>query len=88
MYENKKESTIILACIIIILIFYFIYWIIKSIINKKELFRNGDSNSKREKMKRIYKSNEILDPDEIIMSNSDIDECDDPDGSCGADPDA
>ena len=52
-----------------------------------ELFSNGNS-SKREQMKRIYKSDEVLDPDEIVMSSHDTDDCDDPDGTCGTDPDS
>jgi len=100
-YKYKKESTIILACILIILISYFLYWIMKSmnkyitkymkksIIKDNEMFSNRTSSngSKREMMKKIYKSDEILDPDEIIMNNPNADDCDDPDGNCGTDPD-
>ena len=91
MYNYKKESIIILACIIIIIIFYIfylIYLILKKLLkylNNKELFSN---DTKREKMKRIYKSNEVLDPDEIIVDNPYDDDCDDPDGNCGSDPDS
>ena len=53
MYQYKKESTIILACIIIILVFYLILWCFKQL-NKIELFSNSDS--KREKMKKIYEA--------------------------------
>jgi len=92
MYDHKKESAIILACILSILLFYFIYWIITSfasIINKKELFGCRNSgNSKRDKMTKIYKSNEVSDPDEIVNYNPYDDECDDPDGDCGHDPDS
>jgi hypothetical protein len=101
-YKYKKESTIILGCILIILIFYCLRWIITSInnsinkymknsilTNNNEMFSNNNSSngSKREMMKKIYRSDEVLDPDDIIMDNFDYDECDDPDGSCGVDPD-
>ena len=83
-YEYKKESAIIFACIMIILTFYCFYFFSKLILNKIELFSNG--NSKRDKMKKIYKSDEILDPDEITMdSPSGYDDCDDPDGTCSSD---
>ena len=67
MIEHKKESIIILGCIISILICYLLYWIYTVIIklinkttqNNKELF--SSNNSKREKMKKIYGSDEILD---------------------------
>lgn len=86
MYEYKKESTIILACILTIITFYFFYWIIKCLIKNTELFSN--SNSKRDKMERIYKSDEILDPDEQAMYNYKDDGCFDPDSDCGRDPDS
>ena len=35
----------------------------------------------------MYKSDEISDPDEIVVYNPYDDECDDPDGNCGSDPD-
>lgn len=92
MYENKKESTIILGCIIVILIFYVLYWCfisIKNIFKSKESFNcRNSSNSKRELMKKIYKSDEVLDPDEIVTYNLYDDECNDPDGDCGQDPDS
>ena len=75
MYEYKKESTIILACIMLILTFYCFCFFTKSILNKIEFFSNN--NSKREKMKKIYKSNDMSGPSD----------CDDPDNNCGADPD-
>jgi len=102
-YKYKKESTIILGCILIILIFYCLRWIIISInnsinkymkisilTNNNEIFSNRSSSSngsKREMMKKIYKSDEVLDPDEIIMNNPNADDCYDPDGNCGVDPD-
>lgn len=115
--KYKKESTIILACILIVIVFCIFYWIKNNVVNKIELFRRGSSNSKRDKMikmyksndvdkielfngnnngsnskrdrmKRIYKSNEVSDPDEILTSYPDDDDCDDPDDSCGSDPDS
>jgi hypothetical protein len=89
---HKRESLIIFYCIIIILVCY----CFNLLLNKKyneykkyyEKFDNrsgGKSNgSKRYKAMKIYKSNEIFDPDET--SNAD-DICD-PDGTKGCDPDA
>jgi len=85
MYEYKKESTIILACILTIITFYFIYWIIKCLIKNTELFSN--SNSKRDKMERIYKSDDVHDPDEQVMYNYKNDGCFDPDCNSKYDPD-
>ena len=65
MYQFKKESTIILICILTIITFYCICWILKILnrIEKEiELFSNNDS--KRERMKKIYKSDDVADPDE------------------------
>lgn len=84
MYQYKKESTIILACIIIIILFYLICWVFKKL-NKIELFSHGDS--KREMMKKIYKSDDISDPDEITSVNAYYDNVHDPDDSYGMDPD-
>ena len=39
-------------------------------------------------MERIYKSDEILDPDEQAMYNYKDDGCFDPDSDCGRDPDS
>ena len=39
-------------------------------------------------MKKIYKSDEVLDPDEIVTYNPYDDDCNDPDGDCGQDPDS
>ena len=80
-YEYKSESLIILICILIIIIGYLLYWVIKKIAIR-ELF---DNDSRREKMKRIYKSDEILDPDEIENSSSKT--CFDPDCNGSMDPD-
>ena len=80
--DYKKESTIILGCIILILTFYVFWWFLKSILNKIELFSNGDS--KRDIMKKIYKSDYICDPDD--SDNSNCNKCDNLDGTC--DPDS
>ena len=85
MYQYKKESTIILACIIIIIVFYLILWCFEQL-NKIELFSNSDS--KREKMKKIYKSDDVSDPDEMLDDNSYDDNVRDPDDTYGMDPDA
>jgi len=84
-YEYKKESIIILCCIIIIILFYCIYFMFNKIIKHIEMFSNSDS--KREKMKKIYKSNDVSDPDEVTVDNPYDDMCDDPDGDCSRDPD-
>ena len=86
MYQFKKESTIILICILTIITFYCICWILKILnrIEKEiELFSNNDS--KRERMKKIYKSDDVADPDE----NNDIysDNVIDPDDDTDMDPD-
>ena len=80
MYE--KESTIILGCIIIIILFNSLYYLFNKCTSFSELFSNNDS--KREKMKKIYKSDDISDPYEIIVDNPYDDDCDDPDGSCSS----
>jgi hypothetical protein len=81
-YDYKRESTIILGCIILILTFCCCSWFLKSILNKIELFSNGDS--KRDIMKKIYKSDKICDPDDL--DNSNCSKCDNLDGTC--DPDS
>ena len=85
MYQYKKESIIILACIIIIILFFLICWVFKKL-NKIELFSNSDS--KREKMKKIYKSNDVSDPDEMVIDNPYDDNIHDPDDSYGMEPDS
>lgn len=80
----KKESIVIFSCIIILLLLYCLYLILNKIINyynkNTETFNN---NSKRSKMIRIYKNDNILDPDE-----DPDDESDDPDSTRGRDPDS
>jgi len=80
-YKYKSESLIILICILIIIIGYLLYWLIKKIA-VRELFYN---DSRREKMKKIYKSDEIYDPDE--EQSSSLNACFDPDCNGGMDPD-
>ena len=86
MYQYKKESTIILICILTILLFYCICWIFK-MLNKIELELFANSDSKREKMKKIYKSNDVNDPDEILTDDAN-DNVMDPDDDYGMDPDS
>ena len=76
-------STTLLMCIMVICIFYILYWLLNKFI-KIELFSNSNSNNdKRYKMMKIYKDDDIYDPDENTN-----DECTDPDASCGKDPDS
>jgi len=80
----KKESIVIFSCIIILLLVYCLYLIVNKIKNyynkNTETFNN---NSKRSKMIRMYKNDNILDPDE-----DPDDESDDPDSTRGSDPDS
>jgi YbbR domain-containing protein len=80
----KKESIVIFSCIIILLLVYCLYLIVNKIKNyynkNTETFNN---NSKRSKMIRMYKNDNILDPDE-----DPDDESDDPDSTRGRDPDS
>ena len=83
---NKLTSVILLACIIIISCTYSIYLIIsciyKLIFEDKELFRSNSSNDKRNKMIKIYKNDDIPDPDENPEYN-----INDPDSTISIDPD-
>ena len=84
MYKN--EALVIFCCILIIIIGYCLYFLYTKI-NKKcknteDFGSRKDSDSKRNKMMTIYKSDEILDPDE-----DPDDENDDPDSTRGRDPD-
>jgi len=80
----KKESIVIFSSIIILLLVYCLYLIVNKIKNyynkNTETFNN---NSKRSKMIRMYKNDNILDPDE-----DPDDESDDPDSTRGRDPDS
>ena len=78
--KYKDMSLIIFSYILVILICYCVYIIYN--IKYKEYFGNN-SDSKRNKMIKIYKNNNILDPDE-----DPDDEGDDPDSSSGRDPDS
>jgi hypothetical protein len=86
MYQFKQESTIILICILIIITFYCICWIFK-ILNRIEIELFSDSNSKRDKMKQIYKSDDVSDPDEMESTDPDNINVNDPDDEYSMDPD-
>jgi len=92
----KNESFILFNCILIIILFYFLYY--AYIFLSKYLYKykkynlynikieKFGSNSKRSKMIKIYKGDNILDPDEIIYnSNYNVN---DPDSTYGKDPDS
>ena len=72
MYQFKKESTIILICILTIITFYCICWIFK-MLNKIELELFSNSNSKRDKMKTIYKDYK---DDFMCLNNSELNDSD------------
>ena len=80
----KDESFILFSCILIIIVVYFMYYLCKTL---TETFgcntRRGSNNSKRAKMIKIYKNDDISDPDE----NPDDEENNDPDSTFGIDPD-
>ena len=83
---NKLTSIVLLGCIIIICVTYLLFIIIKYTLklfsSYKELFKGSSSNDKRSKMMKIYKSDEILDPDENPEYN-----INDPDSTISLDPD-
>jgi len=79
---NKKISIILLGCVVIVIISYILYFLYTKF-TSVELFGVSDSNSKRNKMMKIYKSNDISDPDENID-----DDIMDPDSTNGRDPDS
>jgi hypothetical protein len=83
MQNCKIESVILLICILVLVFGYIIYKILKKLaLYELELFScRSSSNSKRSKMMKVFKSDEIYDPDETPMV------CDDPDGDCGYDID-
>lgn len=98
-YNN--QSFILFSCILIIILFYFVYYLYiflskylsnylkyKTYNNKMERFGScGDSNSKRNKMIKIYKSDNIVDPDDSTYNNK-YDDDNDPDSTYGSDPDS
>ena len=86
MYQFKQESTIILICILTIITFYCICWIFK-ILNRIEIELFSDSNSKRDRMKQIYKSDDVSDPDEMSSDDPDNLNVNDPDDEYSMDPD-
>jgi hypothetical protein len=75
--NTKKISSILLICIILILSFFLIYYFLGKIGIILETFED-----KRLLMKKIYKDDDIQDPDE-----DPDDEGDDPDSDYGVDPD-
>jgi hypothetical protein len=91
----KNETVVIFACILIISTGYCIFLLYhktselyknyQTYQNNNEYFGSRDrgNDSKRNKMIRIYKGDEILDPDE-----DPDDENDDPDSTRGRDPDS
>jgi hypothetical protein len=86
MYQFKQESTIILICILTIIIFYCVCWIFK-ILNRIEIELFSNSDSKRDRMKQIYKSDDVSDPDEMTSDDPDNLNVNDPDDESSMDPD-
>lgn len=80
--KSKLISVVLFTCIIIIVLGKTLYWILQYLANK-ELFR-GNSNGKRDKLMKIYKSDY---PDENNNINIDSEELD-PDSTNGRDPDS
>ncbi len=86
---HKRESLIILCCILIILLVYCFNLLFNKKYNEYKKYnenfdgRGKGNDSKRYKLMKIYKSNEILDPDE----NNQADEICDPDSTNGCDLD-
>lgn len=84
--SNNLTSVILLACIIIIIFTYLLFIIIKYtfklLSGDIELFRSSSSNDKRSKMIKIYKNDDIPDPDENPDYN-----VNDPDSTISLDPD-
>ena len=83
---NNLTSVILLACIIIIIFAYLLFIIIKYtfklLSGDIELFRSSSSNDKRSKLIKIYKNDDIPDPDENPDYN-----VNDPDSTISLDPD-
>ena len=85
--SNNLTSVILLACIIIIIFTYLLFIIIKYtfklLSGDIELFRSSSSsNDKRSKLIKIYKNDDIPDPDENPDYN-----VNDPDSTISLDPD-
>jgi hypothetical protein len=84
--SNNLTSVILLACIIIIIFTYSLFIIIKYtfklLSGDIELFRSSSSNDKRSKLIKIYKNDDIPDPDENPEYN-----INDPDSTISLDPD-
>lgn len=85
MIKNKKIiSTILLFAIIFILITIVIILILQKLGIMKNIITDYEKfDDKRKIMEKIYKNDDILDPDEDPE-----DEGDDPDAIYGADPDS
>jgi hypothetical protein len=80
----KKESLVIFACIVTVVLFYFGYFIFKNITPEPFL----SNNDKRNKMIKIYRNSDILDPNELPNINPNYDDDNnDPDSSYAYDPD-
>jgi hypothetical protein len=84
--SNNLTSVILLACIIIIIFTYSLFIIIKYtfklLSGDIELFRSSSSNDKRSNLIKIYKNDDIPDPDENPEYN-----INDPDSTISLDPD-
>lgn len=64
--DYKNQSLIIFYCILIIILCYCLIIIYDKTYKKYKIYKEffSSSNSKRSKMMKIYKSDDILDPDE------------------------
>ena len=62
MYCDKKTTLFLLLCLIITSILVLCYWIYNNFFNKLNIPENF--NTKRNIKMKIYKSDDILDPDE------------------------
>ena len=85
----KNESFVLFSCILVIIVFYFVYslyiFLCKYLCNylkyksyNKKMESFGSSNSKRDKMIKIFKDDSCLD---------NYDANNDPDSTNGCDPD-
>jgi uncharacterized membrane protein len=86
MNTQKLTAITLLGCIIVLIVIYLLYKFVITLINlinTKETFYGKNGNSKRDKMIKIYKHDDILDPDENTNN-----ELRDPDSDYGRDPDS
>ena len=80
----KKESLVIFGCIVTVVLFYCFYLILKNITPEPFL----SNNDKRNKMIKIYKNSDIVDPGELPDMNPNYDDDNnDPDSTYAYDPD-